>query len=390
MNEQVREYLGRVIYTREEVQRWIKGDYYLDIHDPLMGWIHHEDRIPAGMDGSFAVNTYGPSGARHMIQHADKSCRINTYGNSFTHCDQVNDGETWQEYLAAHLGEPVRNWGLSGHSVYQMYVRMKHEEKRHPSKYMIVNIYSDDHYRSVYGWPGIAVGTHPDEILIGAHRRPPMPWVEVNPSTGKFIEHVNLCSDPEDLYRMCNLDFVVEHFGRGLVLSAYIGRRNLRRGLPEYSYDDIRRLGQEHGLDLKVDSAESLRSSIDRIYKVAAIYASKRVVGMMETFAADYARKILYVLSYTSQDLMLSLDCNERVDHEFVDFLESEGLPYVDLLEAHREEFGQFEMTVEEYADRYYIGHYRPIGNHFTAFAIKDRLVEMLESKPPSYNLDLE
>jgi hypothetical protein len=31
---------------------------------------------------------------------------------SFTQYHQVSDGETWQEYLAAHLGEPVGDFGI--------------------------------------------------------------------------------------------------------------------------------------------------------------------------------------------------------------------------------------------------------------------------------------
>jgi len=33
-------------------------------------------------------------------------------GDSFTHCDQVSDGETWQEFLASHIREPVKNFGV--------------------------------------------------------------------------------------------------------------------------------------------------------------------------------------------------------------------------------------------------------------------------------------
>ena len=61
--------------------------------------------------------------------YKDKPCRINTYGNSFTLCHQVSDGETWQEYLAGHLGEPIRNFGMGGFGVYQAYRRMVREEQ---------------------------------------------------------------------------------------------------------------------------------------------------------------------------------------------------------------------------------------------------------------------
>ena len=46
---------------------------------------------------------------------------------------------------------------------------------------------------------------------------------------------------------------------------------------------------------------------------------------------------------------------------------------------------GTFDISVDEYLKRYYVGHYSPFGNMFCAFAIKDKLVEMLEPKPRAY-----
>ncbi len=66
-----------------------------------------------------------------MSNYKEKSCRINTYGNSFTQCHEVSDHETWQEILAAHLQEPVRNFGIGGWSVYQAYLRMLKEVVGH-------------------------------------------------------------------------------------------------------------------------------------------------------------------------------------------------------------------------------------------------------------------
>ena len=57
-----------------------------------------------GIDRSATLSTVGPAGARTSFMYAGKKCRINSYGDSFTQCHQVSDGETWQEYLAAHLG----------------------------------------------------------------------------------------------------------------------------------------------------------------------------------------------------------------------------------------------------------------------------------------------
>ena len=45
----------------------------------------------------------------------------------------------------------------------------------------------------------------------------------------------------------------------------------------------------------------------------------------------------------------------------------------------------QFKIDAKSYLERYYIGHYNPLGNQFTAFAIKNKLVEMLDPKPTAY-----
>jgi len=38
--------------------------------------------------------------------------------------------------------------------------------------------------------------------------------------------------------------------------------------------------------------------------------------------------------------------------------------------------------------DRYFIGHYKPSGNHFFAYAIKDPIVDWLDPKPITYQQD--
>jgi hypothetical protein len=54
-------------------------------------------------------------------------------------------------------------------------------------------------------------------------------------------------------------------------------------------------------------------------------------------------------------------------------------------MDSHLADYEHFKISVKDYLDRYYIGHYNPAGNLFTAFAIKDKLVEMLEPKPAAY-----
>lgn len=72
-----------------------------------LGWIHCDAVHDNGVDGARTFYSYEPDGARRVIQGANQACRIHAYGNSFTHCDQVSDGETWEEYLAGRSRKSI-------------------------------------------------------------------------------------------------------------------------------------------------------------------------------------------------------------------------------------------------------------------------------------------
>ena len=71
--------------------------------------------------------------------------------------------------------------------------------------------------------------------------------------------------------------------------------------------------------------------------------------------------------------------------------MRKKGRRYVDLMDAHVKDFSRRKANVASYLGEYYVvpkectTHYSPLGNRFTAFAAKDKLVEMLDPKPPSY-----
>ena len=61
----------------------------------------------------------------------------------------MSDEETWQEYLAAHLGEPIGNYGVGGFGVYQAYRRLiRAEASDEGAEYVLLYVWGDDHHRS--------------------------------------------------------------------------------------------------------------------------------------------------------------------------------------------------------------------------------------------------
>ncbi len=148
-----RQRLRSIMPTRQQVDDFITPQDNATVvrasrgytYDAELGWRLVDAVRPDGINGSKTFYHYEADGARRVINAAGQPCRIHTYGNSFTHCDQVSDGETWQEYLAAHLQEPIRNYGVGGYSVYQAYHRMLRVEVPGGAKYIILNVYDRDH-----------------------------------------------------------------------------------------------------------------------------------------------------------------------------------------------------------------------------------------------------
>lgn len=379
-----RTYLESLLYTREAVERWLQGNIvYGEQYHNVLGWVHNPRTIQNGIDQSYTINEYDDDGARRVIAYHASRCRINTYGDSFTSCEQVNDGETWQEMLAAHLCEPVRNFGIGGYSVYQSYRRLLIEEPKTPAKYIIFNIFYDDHYRNLTGWRNIRLGITKE--MRPDVSSPTLPYIKANPAKQEFVECDNVCPTGASVNNLCDADWVFKTFKDNFVLKLRVAERNIQAGQPEKSYAMISELAREHGLNLTINSAVSLKQAIDRIFTRAGIYASKRIVEKVEAYAKQHDKKVLYVLSYGDNIFKQTIQAGERFDREFVDYLNQKKLPYVDLLDCHLKDFAQYKIDADAYAKQYWIGHYSPRGNFFEAYAVKDKVVEMLDPKPAPY-----
>ena len=95
----------------------------------------------------------------------------------------------------------------------------------------------------------------------------------------------------------------------------------------------------------------------------------------------------MILLTHYSGDVMRASEGQPRADQVFVDFLRDKNFLFVDARTKHVQDFQAFKLSPKEYVDRFYLpmGHYKPQGNHFFAFAIKDAVVNWLEPKPVAY-----
>lgn len=376
-----REYLESIMPTREMVDHFVKP-HDASMHvppelakimcnnaqsafDPEIGWVVCDGFRGGSVDESKGFYTYDADGARHVVNYADRPCRVHTYGNSFTHCDQVSNGETWQEYLAAHLLEPVRNYGVGGHSVYQAYRRMLRVEAEHPAEYIILNVWDDDHFRNLDAWRS---------IRMNRQGRFTLPHLRVNLEAGTFEEHENLCRTPEEMYRLCDADWVWETFQDDPVLHAVMARKG--------AVDSGQVMAKGLGGDLRNAKSDA---EAYVMHTEAALFATRCVIEMTEKFVKENGKKLLVILSFGKRHVVEALENKPLFDQTFLDWLGTKDLPVIDLRDAYKKEHAHSKLSADAFLDPYYIGHHTPLGNFFFAWAIKNKMVAWLNPKPLPY-----
>ncbi len=343
-----------------------------------------------GIDGSATISTAQSNGARTQWNYTDKPCRLNTYGNSFTQCHQVSDGETWQEYLAAHFGEPIQNFGMGGYGVFQSYRRMVSTEATDlKADNILWYIYGDDHYRSIMRSRFAA--TRPwwhNKTEFQFHNNF---WCnyEMNLETGVFEERDNLLATPESVYQMCNPDYMYETLKDDYMVHLVCLERDYIR-LKDADLDGIDKLA-DCLQEVKIDRSneDSIRQSLTRIQRAYGFTATKQLIDKARAFAKDN-NKSLSIALFCPGSMRQLLKGEERWDQRIPDYLKEIGQSHFDMSEAHLKDYQSFKCSIEEYCDRYFIGHYSPIGNHFFAFSIKDHILNMLDPKPITYQQDHE
>ena len=317
------QFIRASVARREELDAFLSPDQPTWAKfDPELGYVLGHSMPRDGLDGCLTISNAGADGARRSVVYADRPCRIHTFGDSFTLCHQVSDHETWQEVLAAHFGEPVRNYGMGGYGAYQAYRRLRKVESLGPgAEYLILYIWGgEDHYRSAlrcrsaltHVWRG-RMGT---QMFHGNF----WPNLEMDLGSGTLVERDNPLATPEALYHMTDPEFMVEALRDDLMmqLSAYL-KGHIREV-------DLKLLGQlAEILRLpRAPGAEDERAWVSALRDAYAFATSREVIDMALEFAARHQRKLLIALFCPHITRQL-ITAGRRDDQPVVDHLRARG-----------------------------------------------------------------
>lgn len=397
MLRDVKELLHTAAYFPAEIERVLDPAHPSFIKfDPELGYELKDYLFTDGMEGTLSSYVYEPHGGhRKMINYADAPCRINTYGNSFTQCAQVSDGETWQEILAAHFREPMRNFGVGGYGVYQAYRRaMRVEVMDIAAEYVILNVWDDDHLRNIDAARWIRVGwVHKDLPRGGGPETYPVhgfPWAHVryDLDKGKFVELPGLCKNAEELRNLADKDYYYEVFKDDTVVHLY----TLREG-GEAPVDECQALAEVLGLDVNLKDPKRRVADAQKLHIAYGLESTKYILDQMRAWAKQQNRKLMVLLSYDTPAVKTLIEQGTRFDQSMVDYLVDNKVTYVDALQAAADDYKAFNISVDEYLERTYIGragaqvfgHYNPYGYFWFAYTLRKTLVDWLDPKPPSY-----
>lgn len=384
-------------YYPQEIARYLnpKKPTILEF-DPELGYLHRNHCIVDGIDDTKSAGTYDPRGKnRIMINYADQPCRINTYGDSYTQCAQVSDGETWQETLASHFREPIRNFGVGGYGVYQAYRRaMRMEAKKDfAAEYIILNIWDDDYMRNIDAARWIRVGWMCRDLPRGKTDGYPVhgfPWhhLRYDLTKGKWEERPGMCKKVTDLTKLVGKENFYNAFKDDTVAHLYC----LREG-GVAPVDELEVLAEEFGMKVNLRNPKTRQTDARRLHIAYGIRSTMFTVDKLRKWCKANNRKLMLMLSYDVPTVRNYLKTGERFDQEFVNFVKKEKYLCIDTLPKSKVEFRSFKGPINDFCMKFYVGragaqvfgHYNPYGNFWFAFSIRQELLNWLNPKPPAY-----
>jgi hypothetical protein len=167
------------------------------MRDPDIGWTVRPDK----QDDANQTNSQGVRANPARIfagAPPDGKVRIVTIGDSFVYCSQVDNGETWQDYLGLMREDlEILNLGLPGGGTDQAFLRWQRDGRKFRSHIVILGIWPDNIFRNLsvleYYLTRISIPKTKPRLAMGATGT----WQFVNLPIMSEDEQVDTLSRPE-------------------------------------------------------------------------------------------------------------------------------------------------------------------------------------------------
>lgn len=130
-----------------------------------------------------------------------------TFGDSYTHCDQVKNDETYQHFLSKKLKQNVLNFGVGGYGTDQAYLRFKQDFPKVRSPLVALGLITENInrvvnvYRKFY-YPKTALSLSKPRFQLTANKQ-----LELIPNPIQSPKDIKKLSNPEFLASISTFDY---------------------------------------------------------------------------------------------------------------------------------------------------------------------------------------
>jgi hypothetical protein len=133
-------------YDRSGLGRIAAGETYITF-DPTLGWTVAKNGTGVAPKATYHSNAAGLRGSHeYALTPPETGPRLAAFGDSFTHCDDVENDDCWTAQLEEAVpGAEVMNFGVSGYAPDQAWLRYQQEGRPYQPcavliGYMIENV----------------------------------------------------------------------------------------------------------------------------------------------------------------------------------------------------------------------------------------------------------
>jgi hypothetical protein len=132
---------------RKMLARFISGKARYTVYSRELGW----GIKPNGKYNYYRANSKGLRGNNeYSLDRPTNLTRIACFGDSFTHCDEVRNHETWPELMQrADSSLEVMNFGVGGYGLDQAYLRYQLEGVAYDPQIVLIGFMSENINRVV-------------------------------------------------------------------------------------------------------------------------------------------------------------------------------------------------------------------------------------------------
>lgn len=339
---------------RSMVQKLLDGEEKYITHSPRLGWTI----MPNGTTDDYQANSQGIRADKDYGSKPEKKIRIATFGDSFVHCDEVTNDQTWQEHLN-NLDDQLEtiNFGVGGYGMDQAYLRYLEDGQKFAPDIVLIGFMTENPTRNMSIFRPFYL---PHSML-------PLSKPRFTAKNGKVELIENPLDELSDYQRLLDEE------------------RQVRLELSHMDYFYYYRYG-DHPLDffLTVRLFKILKGMYlkpqNKIFNGYEYSTQSKVyqvsIGIVEKFAKsarDAGSIPIVVFLPNSGDFWRLKEKGVKNYRPFMEHMDKVGIPYFDFTQELLDDILNDDKPSTFYSPRY---HFSGKGNKYTAKYIYQHLVD--------------